>query len=299
MQQEIDNLQEKQKAVMPIWFSIPLYLIASFLLITITAFIYVPFDRLIKADSAYISLIKNIISWTFQAFSVTFAAYIFLKYIDRVSPKELGLNIKGRGKDCLWGFIMAVILYAIGFSVSLMLGAVSITNIHLDLHLLILNLIMFFVAAWFEEVMCRGYIQGRLMTKMNKFLALGITSMLFSVLHFANPNMGVLPIINLFLAGILLGASFLYTKNLWFPIVLHLFWNWIQGPILGYEVSGSKTSYSLFVLSLPEDNIINGGAFGFEGSIICTILLIIASGLIILWGERKKYANVNNMPIVD
>ncbi len=78
--------------------------------------------------------------------------------------------------------------------------------------------------------------------------------------------------LNLLLAGMLLGASYLYTKNLCFPISLHLFWNWIQGPILGYDVSGSHSESSMLTLHLPENNVLNGGAFGFEGSLIAQYL---------------------------
>jgi Predicted metal-dependent membrane protease len=288
MEPETDQLYENPKAVMSIWFSIPLYLIATLLLVAVVAIVYFPFISLFKTDSVYFSLVKEIIQWLILASVVTFLAYLFLKYINRVSFNELGLSIKGRGKDCLWGFLFAVILYAIGFSVSLAMGAVSISEVNFDFIFLLLNLIMFFAAAWFEEVMCRGYIQGRLMGKMNKFLALAITSVIFSVLHLANPNVDILPVINLFLAGIMLGASYMYTQNLWFPIVLHQFWNWIQGSVLGYEVSGIKNTSSLLTLYLPKKNSVNGGDFGFEGSIICTILLIVASGIIIGWGEKNK-----------
>ena len=133
-----------------------------------------------------------------------------------------------------------------------------------------------------------GYIPGRLMTKMNKFVAMCIAPLLFSAIHISHPNIGLFPLFNLFLAGLLLGASYMYTRNLWFPIFLHTAWNWIQGPILGYEVSGTKMFPSVINLHLPEENIINGGRFGFEGSIICTILMIIGTAAIIGWYTRKQ-----------
>ena len=76
-------------------------------------------------------------------------------------------------------------------------------------------------------------------------------------------------------------ASYIYTRNLCFPIALHWFWNWIQGPVLGYEVSGNKFCNGLLALRLPEANLINGGAFGFEGSILCTVLMVVGTGLIL------------------
>ena len=93
--------------------------------------------------------------------------------------------------------------------------------------------------------------------------------------------------INLLLAGMLLGASYLYTRNLCFPISLHLFWNWIQGPVLGYQVSGNNFLFTMLKLNMPEKNVLNGGAFGFEGSLICTVLMILFTVLIIWWGEKR------------
>jgi hypothetical protein len=109
---------------------------------------------------------------------------------------------------------------------------------------------------------------------------------LFALLHLMNPNVAFLPMLNLVLGGLLLGASYLYTRNLWFPVSLHFFWNWIQGPVLGYEVSGNRFCETLFSLRLPANNLINGGAFGFEGSLVCTVLATLFTLFIIWWFEQ-------------
>ncbi|MDR0746080.1 MAG: CPBP family intramembrane metalloprotease [Mediterranea sp.] len=213
--------------------------------------------------------------------SVWACAIIFLKYVDRCPICELGMSIKGRWKDCLTGVGFAAVFYLIGFVASIGLGAIEITGIAFDLSVLTGTFFVYFAAAAMEEIMVRGYIQGRLMTKMNKWGAMAIASFIFSVMHISNPNIDIFPLFNLFLAGLLLGACYMYTRNLWFPISLHTAWNWIQGPVLGYEVSGSRMFPSIIQLHLPEENIINGGAFGFEGSILCTILMIAGTVLII------------------
>jgi membrane protease YdiL (CAAX protease family) len=102
--------------------------------------------------------------------------------------------------------------------------------------------------------------------------------------------------LNLMLAGMLLGASFIYTRNLWFPISLHLFWNWFQGPVLGYQVSGTSTYPSVLTLRFAENDVLNGGAFGFEGSLICTVLMIVFTFLIIRWGERRAPVSLAARP---
>ena len=95
------------------------------------------------------------------------------------------------------------------------------------------------------------------------------------LMHIGNPNIGVLPLVNLFLAGIFLGIYTIHKNNLWFPIGAHLVWNYLQGPIYGFEVSGNKIN-SLFDQKLVGHVLFTGGSFGFEGSIILTLFLCIS-----------------------
>ena len=137
--------------------------------------------------------------------------------------------------------------------------------------------VLMLMVAVSEEVAFRGFVLGRLLSAgVNRFVALFLSSALFSLMHFLNPDFSLMAFLNILLAGVLMGSTYIYTRNLWFPIALHLFWNWFQGPILGLEVSGEQYGNTLLNLNLPEENLINGGAFGFEGSILCTALISIA-----------------------
>lgn len=221
-------------------------------------------------------------------FSAVLMAWFMLVYVDHRPFSDLGLTLRGHGKDLVYGVLVAVALYAVGFGVSLALGAVCVTEVHFYPVDLLAGWFFFVLVAFAEEIMVRGYILGRLLsTRMNKFLALLLSSLVFAAGHLFNPGVAFLPMLNLVLAGLLLGASYLYTRNLWFPISLHLFWNWIQGPVLGYEVSGNNFGKTLLTLEFPEPNLINGGAFGFEGSVICTFLMIVFTAGIIMRFERK------------
>ena len=120
----------------------------------------------------------------------------------------------------------------------------------------------------------RGYILKNLCESFNKYIALIFSSMVFMLMHIGNPNISVLSVINLFLAGIFLGIYCIHKNNLWFPIGAHFTWNYFQGPIFGFEVSGNKVK-SLFNQNLIGSDIITGGEFGFEGSILLTFLMII------------------------
>ena len=199
-----------------------------------------------------------------------------------VSLAGLGRSLAIRKKDLLSGISLAIVLYAVGFGVSLLAGAIEIAGVVFNPSSLLISFVFFLLVAITEEFALRGFVLERMLQGgVNKFWALFLSATLFSLVHIANPNFDFLSFINILLAGILLGSSYIYTRNLCFPIALHWFWNWIQGPVLGYEVSGNKFCDGLLTLYLPETNLINGGAFGFEGSILCTVLMVAGTGVIL------------------
>lgn len=200
----------------------------------------------------------------------------------------LGMSLKGRGKDLLAGLGVAVLLYAVGFGTSLLMGTVEIASVQWVPRDLLGTLLFFLLVAVTEEVMLRGFVLGRMLSAgMNRFVALFLSSVLFSAMHLFNPNFALLPFVNILLAGCLLGASFLYTRNLCFPVVLHWFWNWLQGPVLGYEVSGMNSGETLLTLRLTGSDLLTGGSFGFEGSLLCTVLLVVGTLAIVAYYERR------------
>lgn len=200
----------------------------------------------------------------------------------------LGMSLRGRGKDLLAGLGVAVLLYAVGFGTSLLMGIVEIASVEWVPRDLLGTLLFFLLVAVTEEVMLRGFVLGRMLSAgMNRFVALFLSSALFSAMHLFNPNFALLPFVNILLAGCLLGASFLYTRNLCFPVVLHWFWNWLQGPVLGYEVSGMDSGETLLTLRLTGSDLLTGGSFGFEGSLLCTVLLVVGTLAIVGYYERR------------
>lgn len=215
------------------------------------------------------------------------AAVLVLRW-RRLPLSLLGLSLKGRWKDLLAELGVAVLLYVVGFGLSLLTGTVEVAGVQLVPSALLGTLLLFLLVAVTEEVMLRGFVLGRMLAGgMNRFVALFLSSALFSAMHLFNPNFALLPFVNILLAGCLLGASFLYTRNLCFPIALHWFWNWMQGPVLGYEVSGMNSGESLLTLRLTGSDLLTGGSFGFEGSLLCTVLLVVGTLAIIGYYERR------------
>lgn len=218
--------------------------------------------------------------------------YLFMTFVEKRKFKELGLKIKDRGFDFLAGIIIGLIVMATGFFLLIVLDEINVQNFNLDLQEMLLSIGVFMAVSISEELLCRGYIQRNLMYSFNNYIALIVSSILFALAHSFNPNLSWIALAGLFGAGILLGLSYIYTKNLWFPISLHFSWNLFQA-YFGFNVSGQEF-YSIVEFNIAEENILNGGKFGFEASIFSLILQIALILLIFKYYQKRKNLAENN-----
>lgn len=248
---------------------------------------------------AGISFEEELQETTTQSFILTLATllatlivlYLFMRFVEKRKFKELGLKIKDRGFDLLAGVIIGLVVMATGFFLLIVLNEINVQNFNLDLEEVLLSIGVFTAVSISEELLCRGYIQRNLMYSFNNYTALIISSLLFALAHSFNPNLSWIALAGLFGAGILLGLSYIYTKNLWFPISLHFSWNLFQA-YFGFNVSGQEF-YSIVEFNIAEENILNGGKFGFEASIFSLILQIALILLIFRYYQKRKNLTEN------
>lgn len=281
---------KKSKKRMPVALRIFLYLIAFLFGTGIFQFIGMSVSGISFKDLGQINNLDagvHLILGLWGLIPLALFTYIFRVYLDEKSFVSLGFSIKNRGVDWLAGFVIALLIIGGGSLILQLLGYVEISKQTANYRILGLNFMLFITVALTEEISMRGYVLNNLLEVMNRYAALVITAVLFALMHGLNANLTWLSMVNLFLAGIILGASYIFTKNLWFPVSLHLFWNFFQGPVLGYNVSGQITE-SLFSATPKGNTVISGGEFGFEGSIVCSVLVVIVSAGIFAYYERKK-----------
>lgn len=131
-------------------------------------------------------------------------------------------------------------------------------------------------AAAAEEVVFRGYLLQTLQAWRGWFPALFITSILFGLAHAANPHVTVLALINIALAGIVLGLTVRATRRLWLATAYHFMWNFAQGPLLGFPVSGLGFE-ALLQTRVSGPAWWTGGDFGPEGGLIATAILLVTA----------------------
>lgn len=211
--------------------------------------------------------------------------YIFRRFVDRDSFSSLGFSMDGYGSDAITGFFLGPAILGLGSLALFLSGNLKWMDIDFDPPSLFISLGIFVMVALSEELVFRGYILNNLMCSLNKWLALGISAVIFALFHLSADGISFLPVTNLFLGGLLLGINYIYTKNLWFAVLLHLSWNFFQGPLLGFKVS-SLAVHSLLQSELKGSPLLTGGGFGFEGSFIDTALT--ASVLLILFLVYEK-----------
>jgi len=225
---------------------------------------------------------------------------IFRRWVDRDSFQSLGFGFKNVRKESLLGLILGTFLISAGFVFLLIFNEIIWKGTNLDAFSILVSIVLFVAVAFTEELFFRGYILGNLISSMNRWIALVVSSLFFALVHMGNAHFTVYAFLSILLAGMLLGLPYIFTKSLWMPIALHFSWNFFQGTIYGFSVSGNK-EYSLITQSRTTDTIWNGGEFGFEGSLLAVIFLILAiAGFTIYyrWKEQLVLSTAEGESII-
>ena len=153
------------------------------------------------------SMFVFMLSETLMLIGVFLSAWI-VWHFRGLSLAGLGRSLAMRRKDLLSGVLLAIVLYAVGFGISLLAGAVEITGVTFNPSSLLISFVFFLLVAVTEELALRGFVLERMLQGgINKFWALFFSSVLFSLIHIGNPNFNFLSFINILLVVIGLGIA--------------------------------------------------------------------------------------------
>lgn len=143
---------------------------------------------------------------------------------------------------------------------------------------LIYYFIMIFLSAFLEEILFR-FIPYTLLGDDITIRKVILISLVFSIFHVFNPNITVIGILNIILAGIFFSIIYLKSNSVFLVTIIHAFWNFSMGCIFGSNISGAKI-ISVLKYIPKEPYVLSGGEFGFEGSIITTIIFLAFSAIL-------------------
>jgi CAAX protease family protein len=137
--------------------------------------------------------------------------------------------------------------------------------------------VLFALAAAGEEITFRGYPFQRLVESVGAVWAVAILSVVFGIVHLANPSHSWLSTLNTVFIGIPLAVAYLRTRSLWLPFGIHFAWNFILGYAFGLPVSGIQFSRTLLKVDVHGLVQMTGGNYGPEGSWLATgVIALIA-----------------------
>jgi hypothetical protein len=147
---------------------------------------------------------------------------------------------------------------------------------------------LFLIQAGIEELVVRGYVYHALRERWRAGAAALASSVLFSLLHAANPEVGAAALVNVVLAGLILAALVERSGSLWGATVAHGAWNFAGACLVSLPVSGFSV-FHLLNVAVTGDRQVTGGGFGPEGSLVLTALgLPLAAGL--WWRLARNHA---------
>ncbi|MEO5942839.1 MAG: CPBP family intramembrane glutamic endopeptidase [Ferruginibacter sp.] len=216
---------------------------------------------------------------------LSIATYTFLfKYYEKRSITELSTKVLG--KNLSIGILLGVVLQSLTILVIYLNKGFTIISVNSILFILP-SLTMAFTSAIFEEILFRGIIFRITEEKLGSYWALAISAIIFGAMHLANPHSTILAALGLAIqAGLLLGAAYIFSKNLWFPIAIHFAWNFTQSGIYGVSTSGNNMGKSLLTTKIEGATWFTGGQFGPEGSIQATLFCLVATIVLVLLSKK-------------
>ncbi|MCY7361641.1 MAG: CPBP family intramembrane metalloprotease, partial [Ignavibacteria bacterium] len=193
----------------------------------------------------------------------------------------------GMLKNIVLGTSIGVALQCLTILVIYLCNGFKIVSIN-PVSFIIIPFTVAFTVAIFEEILIRGILFRIIEEKLGSYITLIISAIIFGGLHLLNQNSSLISAACVAVeGGLLLGAAYIYARNLWLPIAIHFAWNFMQSGIFGAITSGNEKTNSLLTTQITGSKIITGGDFGPEGTIQATIFCIAAT-LILMHLNKKQ-----------
>lgn len=212
---------------------------------------------------------------TFGGLAATLVAW---RSLNKRPVNELG--VRAPDLDLVFGLLLGAASITLIFFILYITGNVTLLNSLSEPKITLYTfsfLILFILVGYFEELFFRGYIIKTMASRGNKkWVIYVVSALLFSIAHGVNPNVSVFGLINIAFIGLLFSYMFDVTKSLMLPIGYHITWNFFQGNVFGFAVSGT-TPYGMYEVDVSsEHDLLTGGSFGLEGGILATIMIALS-----------------------
>lgn len=222
---------------------------------------------------------------------------IFLARIvlDRRSISSLGLKLDRRTvADLVIGIAIPFVMMGLIYWLEWSLGWLTFEGFAWQTETIgsvVLNLmgmfLLFIFVGWDEELLFRGYYLQTIASGLNPAWGVFLSSVIFGLAHSANPAAGWSSAAGIFFAGLFMAYAYLRTRQLWLSIGLHIGWNFCEGPVFGFPVSGLDF-FRMTRIAVDGPVLWTGGAFGPEAGWIVLPALLVGAALVWLYTRGRK-----------
>jgi len=207
----------------------------------------------------------------------------------------IGLERVKAGKKYLRGLLIGLLMFSAAIGLSAILGYIDVEpGDPRQQGLAAVGGVLVIFVGWMvqgaaEEALARGWVLPTIGARYKPVLGVVISSVIFAIFHLLNPNLSSIAVLNLFLFGLFAAVFVLSEGGLWGVFAILTAWNWAQGNLFGFEVSGmAPGGGSLFNLMEVGPDVITGGPFGPEGGLAVTVVLIASCGLVRVASRRRS-----------
>lgn len=233
--------------------------------------------------------LRNLFKGIIASIAVIIAYIFFYRKIE--SREIIEISLSGIAKNLVFGIFVGVVLQSLTVLVIYLNNGFHVVSIN-PFSFVIIPFTVAFTVAIFEEILIRGILFRIIEEKLGSYISLIISAIIFGALHLANPDRSFISAFCVAVeGGLLLGAAYIYSRNLWLPIAIHFAWNFMQSGIFGAVTSGNENTKSLFTTQFTGQEIITGGAFGPEGTIQAILFCLMATIVLM-------YLNINKNKLI-
>ena len=282
------------------WMRALVFIVVFFAAILLwTATIYLTVGVVPLGDIPLAELIGAVIAYTVLTFYME----------SRIWPYEIDYR---RLMGLVKGIVLGVVLVSVCVAILAVAGSYSITGFNGHYSPWLALLVTGACAGIAEEILYRGVLFRLVEEGLGTWGAVLVSALVFGGMHLVNPDATLWGAIAIAVeAGILFAAVYVITRSLWWCIGLHFAWNVMEGPVFGSIVSGTGVQDSWFIASWNGPDILTGGAFGLEASIVPVVLLgILGTGLLVyasrnslivspIWTRKKQLIRGPEAPVLD
>ncbi|NOY98670.1 MAG: CPBP family intramembrane metalloprotease [Chloroflexi bacterium] len=231
-------------------------------------------------------------SQVIEVVAITLSVYLARRFLDKRSFVSLGLKPDRQAlRDLLAGIAITFVMMGSIYLAEWSLGWLAFDGFAWETESVpsvTLNLLamfgIFVLVGWNEELLSRGYHLQTLASGLNLTWGVILSAAVFGLLHLGNPNATWISAAGIFLAGVFLAYGYIRTRQLWLSIGLHIGWNFFEGVVFGFPVSGMDF-FRLTRITVRGPALWTGGAFGPEAGLV--VVPALALGMVLIYGYTR------------